>query len=75
MIFSLDLFILANKFKNDVYFFLITISRGTPIEKPCSRVSCLERYRHIDRLSAFLECLYLSFSATVFQLSMLCADQ
>jgi len=40
-----DLFILANKFKKDVYFFFqsrslaepLATSRGTPVEKPCSR--------------------------------------
>jgi hypothetical protein len=41
--FSVDLFILANKFKKQCLFFSITISRGslglrgTPVEKPCFR--------------------------------------
>jgi hypothetical protein len=34
MIFSVDLFILANKFTKRCLFFSITISRGTPVEKP-----------------------------------------
>jgi hypothetical protein len=35
--FSVDLFILANKFKKRCVFCSITISRGTPVEKPCAR--------------------------------------
>jgi hypothetical protein len=34
--FSVDLFILANKFTKRCLFFSITISRGTPVEKPCA---------------------------------------
>jgi hypothetical protein len=47
--FSVDLSILANKLKKNMFIFLITISRrtlrfrGTPVEKPCTRQCVLRR--------------------------------